>query len=256
MIDFSGIEIKPEEIIFFLKKRMKLKDTCYQLLHQKIINKAIEDNGIVVTSEEIQAEANKLRRQKHLEKASDTFNWLESELISPEDWEAGIHETLASHKLANHLFAKKVEDFFQQNQHNFEKILLYQIIVSSQTLAWEIFYQIEEEEISFYKAAHLYDIDLDRRTQCGYIGKVHRYELKQNIATLVFQATPGTVMTPFLSEQGYQIFLVEEFIPAELTEEIYQILLNQMFQDWLGREIDYMLFNQTEDQKAQYSHSR
>ena len=251
MIKVSGIEIDAEEVVSFLKKRVQLKEVCNKILHQRIINKALEKHQIVVTDEEIQTEANKLRRQRNLEQASDTFAWLDNELISSDDWEAGIYEQLAARKLATHLFSHKVKDFFNQNQHKFEKILLYEIIVPYERLAWEVFYQIEEEEMSFYQAAHLYDIDPDRRIQCGYVGKVHRHDLKPDIATLVFQATPHTVITPIPSEQGYHIFLVEEFIPAELTDEVYNMLLNQMFQDWLARELDYMLFNQFYYQEAQ-----
>jgi len=250
MIKVSGIEINPEEIVSFLKKRVQLREVCHKILHQRIINKALEENQIVVTDEEIQAEANKLRRQRNLEQASDTFAWLDNELITSDDWEAGIYEQLAAHKLATHLFSQKVKDFFNQNQHKFEQILLYELILPYKRLAWEVFYQIEEEEMSFYQAAHLYDIDPDRRIQCGYVGKVHRYDLQPDIATLVFQATPNTVITPFPSEQGYHLFLVEDFIPAELTNELYETLLNQMFQDWLARELDYMLFNQLNYQKT------
>ncbi|NBD18562.1 MAG: peptidylprolyl isomerase [Cyanobacteria bacterium] len=244
MVEFSGQVIETDEVIDFLKKQVKLKDTCIKILHQKIINHALKTYGVQIKPEEVQAQGDRLRRQRHLEQAEDTFAWLAEELITPEDWEAGIYDHLAAHKLSDHLFSQAVKDFFNQNQHNFEKILLYQIIVSDKKLAWEIFYQIEEEEMSFYQAAHLYDIDPERRIQCGYVGKVHRYDLKQNIATLVFQAKQDTVITPFASEQGYHLFLVEEFIPAELTDEIYQMLLNQMFENWLAKELDYMLFNQ------------
>jgi parvulin-like peptidyl-prolyl isomerase len=80
------------------------------------------------------------------------------------------------------------------------------------------------------------------------VGKVYRHDLKPSISSLVFQATPGVVMTPVTTENNYHIFLVEEFIPAQLTDELYQMLLDQMFQDWLARELDYLLFNKVEDQ--------
>lgn len=247
MINFLGQPIENQEIIDFLKKQVHLKEVCQKLLHQKIINKAIKDYNIEITAEEIQTEGDNIRRKRNLEQASDTFAWLEEELISVEDWEAGIYDELAANKLANYLFSGKVEDFFNQNKHQFEQVLLYEIIIPYERLAWEVFYQIEEEEMSFYQAAHLYDIDLDRRIQCGYVGKVHRQELKSSIAALVFQATPGNVLTPIKSDEGYHIFLVEEFIPAELTDEVYQTLLKRMFQDWLAKELDYMLFNKTEN---------
>ncbi|MFB6276496.1 MAG: peptidylprolyl isomerase [Halothece sp.] len=249
IIKFSNQEIATEEIIYFFKKRVQLKEICTNFLHQKIINKAIENYNITITAEEVQAEGDKIRRQKHLEQAEDTFAWLKEELISPEDWEAGIYDDLATKKLATHLFSEAVKAFFEQNQYQFEQVLLYEIKTPYEKIAWEIFYQLEEEELSFYQAAHLYNIDSERRIRCGYVGKVYRSELPPNIGTLVFQTIPGTVTTPIASEEGYHIFLVEEFIPAELTDEIYQKLLHEMFQDWLAKELDYLLFNQTDDSK-------
>jgi parvulin-like peptidyl-prolyl isomerase len=250
MITLSNQNIDTKEIIYSLKKRVELKDICIKILHEKIINEAIVTHKLEISDEEVQNESDKIRRQRNLEKAEDTFAWLAEELITPEDWEAGIYDDLAAQKLAEHLFSKAVQDFFNQNQHQFEQIVLYEIIIPYKKLAWELFYQIEEEEISFYQAAHLYDIDSERRIQCGYVGKVHRHDLKPTLATHVFQATPGTLITPVSSEKGYHIFLVEDFIPAELTDEIYQTLLNQMFQDWLARELDYLMFDQTDEEKA------
>lgn len=245
MITFFDHKIDTSEIIQFLKKNLQLREICKKILHQKIINQAVETHRIEISTEEIQSEGDKIRRQKRLEKAEDTFAWLAEELISPEDWEAGIYDSLAAKKLANHLFSETVKTFFDQNYYQFEQVLLYETIVPDEKLAWEIFYQIEEEEMSFYEAAHLYHRDLECRIQCGYVGKVHRSDLPPSIATFVFQAIPATVMTPISSEQGYHIFLVEEFIPAKLTDEIYQMLLNKMFQNWLSKELDYMLLNQT-----------
>jgi len=247
MINVSGQTIEIEEIVDFLKKRVQLKEICKSILHQKIINHAVETHSIEISANEIQVKGDQIRRERHLEKAEDTFAWLAEELITPEDWEAGIYDDLAAHKVADHLFSKAVKDCFNQNQHQFEQIVLYEIIIPYEKLAWEIFYQIEEEEMSFYQAAHLYDIDPDRRIRCGYVGKVYRYDLKPDIATFVFQAMPGIVMTPFHSEQGYHIFLVEDFISAQLTDDIYQTLLKKMFKDWLDRELDYLLFNKTDD---------
>jgi hypothetical protein len=39
--------------------------------------------------------------------------------------------------------------------------------------------------------------------------------------------------------------MVEEFIPAELTPQRYQELLDSMFKEWLSSEIIYMIHSQT-----------
>jgi len=128
-----------------------------------------------------------------------------------------------------------------ENRLEFEQVSLYQIIVDSEKLAQEIFYQIEEGEISFYEAAHLYDIDIERRKKCGYEGNVDRFNLEPDIAAALFSNAANELIGPIITEQGYHLFIVEEFIPAILTPQRYQEILDNMFQNWLNNELEYML---------------
>ena len=244
MIDFCGIPIEPEEIVDFLKRDMLLKEVCQKIASQKNIEKAAAERDITVTPEEIQTEADSIRHRKHLEKASDTLNWLEEQIVTVEDWEAGIGDRLLAKKLSEHLFEGEVEKYFAQHRLDFEQFILYQIVIPYERLAQEIFYQIEEEEISFYEAAHLYDIDERRRLQCGYQGKVNYRSLKADIAAVVFAASKGEVVGPLSTEQGYHLFMIEEVIPAELTPKKREEILNKLFQDWLEGELTHLLYHQ------------
>lgn len=245
MIDLSKASIEPSEIIGFLKRNINLQEVSEKIFYQKIINQVAEERGVTVTPEEIQAEANRQRREKRLEKASDTLAWLTAQMITPDDWEVGICDRLLAKKLAEYLFSKEVEKVFAQNRLDFDQILLYQIVLSAGELAQELFYQIEEREISFYEAAHLYDVDERRRQQCGYEGKLFRWNLKPDVAAVVFSAKLGEVIGPFKIEQGYHLLMVEEFIPAQLTPQRYQDILDRMFRDWLASELNYRLHSKT-----------
>ncbi len=238
---FGKIFIEEANIEHHLKKTIKLKEIYQQILYQKIIAHAAKERNLIVAPEEIQAEADRQRHEYHLEKATDTLAWLAEQMITADDWEEGIRDRLLADKLATSLFAQGIEAFFIQNKINFEQVLLYQIVVPYEQLAWEIFYQIEEEEMSFYQAAHLYDIDEKRRYSCGYEGHLCRWNLSPDIAALVFGAKPGECLLPFHTELGYHLFMVEEFIASELTPEIYQNILNNMFDEWLERELNYSL---------------
>jgi len=244
MLSLAKLSLQPDELVEFLQKTLRYKEIYQSVLYQKVIDQAAQERNIIVTPEEIQVEADRQRREKRLEKAADTLAWLEDQMITSDDWEVGIYNHLLAQKLAEHLFAKQVEKFFAENQLDFQQILLYQIIVPYNRVAQELFYQIEEEEISFFEAAHLYDIDEKRRYQCGYEGKLYRWDLKPDLAAVVFSAKEGEVIGPLQTEQGYHLLRVEEFIPAELTPERYQKTLNKMFKQWLESELNYMIHNQ------------
>ncbi|WP_446877503.1 peptidylprolyl isomerase [Phormidesmis sp. 146-33] len=199
-----------------------------------------QERGIIITSEEIQAEADRQRRENRLERAIDTLNWLREQLISAEDWETGICNQQLSQKLAESLFHSEAERFFAQNRLDFEQVALYQIIVPYHTLAQELFYQIEEAEISFYEAAHLYDIDEQRRRQCGFEGVLYRGNLQPELAAVVFGANAGEVVRPVQTDRGYHLLMVEEFVSAQLTPETHQEIVQRLFQEWLESELSYL----------------
>ncbi|MBD2740551.1 peptidylprolyl isomerase [Coleofasciculus sp. FACHB-1120] len=246
MNDFSGSSVEVDEIVSFLKKDIQLKEVCQKILYQKIITQAAQERSLTVTPEEIQAEANKLRYAKRLEKAADTLAWLAEQMIASEDWEEGIRDRLISKKLAESLFAKEAEKFFAQNKLNFDQIILYQMILPDERLAQELFYQIEEREISFYEAAHLYDSDERRRYQCGYEGKLYRWSFKPDLSAIIFSAKRKEVFGPISTEQGYHLFMVEEFSPAQFTPQTHQEIMDRMFKEWLASELNYMLHSTTD----------
>jgi parvulin-like peptidyl-prolyl isomerase len=246
MKDFYPSLIEPNEIVELLKHELQLKPFFQKLLQKKVIHKAAQERGLTVTPEEIQAEGDKLRRDKRLEKAADTIAWLANQMISVEDLEVGICNRLLTKKLAECLFSKDVQKVFAQNKLQYDRVIFYQIIVSQQQLAQELFYQIQEGEISFHDAAHLYDIDENRRHLCGCEGKVYRWNLKADIAVAVFSAQPGKVTRPIQTDRGYHLFLVEKFIPAELTAERHEEILQNLFNEWLSNEVNYLLYSQSE----------
>ena len=232
---------EPERIVEFLKREVQIKEVCQKVLCQQVIDRAAQERGITVTPEEIQTEADRQRHQKRLESAAATFAWLQDQLITPDDWEAGIRDSLISQKLATALFADEVGKYFTEHRLDFEQILLYRIVVPYEQLAQEIFYRVEESEISFYEAAHFYDIDERRRLQCGYEGKLYRWSLKPETAAIIFSARAGEIISPFQTDQGYELLMVEEFVSAELTPEISQKITDQLFEEWLESELNYAI---------------
>jgi parvulin-like peptidyl-prolyl isomerase len=244
MVNLENLSISSESIVNFLKQEVQIKEISQRILCQQIVSEAAQERDIIVTSDEIQAEADRQRYQMRLESAAATFAWLNEQLITPEDWEAGIHQKLLAQKLAETLFTGEVERYFAEHRLEFEQVSLYRITVPYEQLSQELFYQIEENEISFYEAAHLYDIDEQRRLQCGYEGRFYRWGLKPELAAAIFGNGIGTLIGPLKNEHGYDLFLAEEFISAELTPTVRQEIIDRLFKEWLTGELNYLIHNQ------------
>ncbi len=243
VIDFQDIQIETKEIVDFLRREMNLKEVCQRIVCEKIIERAAASRSITVTPEEIETEANKIRHAKRLQKASDTIAWLKEQMLSINEWEIAIKNHLLAQKLAHSLFEREAESYFAQNRFNFEQLIVYQITVPYPKLAQEIFYQIEEEEIGFFEAAHLYNNDEQNRYVCGYQGKINRWSCNPDIAAILFRdpIPLGQLLGPIQTEQGYHLFKVEEYIQAELTLERRQEIIDKLFKQWLHNEFNYVL---------------
>ena len=242
MVCFIHVDLPSDEIVGFLKQELRIKPICEKLLRQRIIRQTAIDYEINVTSNEIQQEADDQRRTRRLENATDTYAWLNDQLVSPEDWESGIHNHLLQKKLANYLYKDKVEPYFIEHRLDFEQVLMYRVVVPYEAVAQELFYQIEEGEISFFQAAHLYDIDEKRRLQCGYEGKLQRWTLAPSLAASIFSAKTGEVIGPICLNEQYHLAIVEEFIEPDLTDETCDFILETLFEEWIQSEISRLLY--------------
>lgn len=238
MVELSSVDIEPTEIVNYLGQVLQLREICQKIICQKIINAVAQNQGVIVTPEEVQLEMYHIRSGQPLEEYVETSTWLANELISSEDWEIGVRNRLLAQKLAKAMFSGEVERFFTQHQSDFDQILLYKITVPYERLSQELFYQIEEEEISFYEAAHLYNNDWEYKLHCGYQGIKYRRDLNPDLVETMFNAREGEVIGPIKSaEQAYDLWLVEAQFPAKLTTELHDRIMNQLFQEWLENQL-------------------
>jgi parvulin-like peptidyl-prolyl isomerase len=238
MSSLSKLYVTPDEILRFLRKTLRLQETHYEILCQKIIDQVAKERKIIVSPEEVQSDINQMFAQMHLEQASDILRWMKDELINIDDLEAGINDRLLRQRLAGSLFSEAAEQFFYEHQTEFDQVVLYQTIVPYERVVDDIIYQIREQQLSFYEVAHLYDVDERRRRQCGYEGVFYRSDLDSEIAEAAFAASIHEIVGPLRTERGYHLLLVEELIPAELTAQKRQEIIHRMFQEWLSEELD------------------
>ena len=245
MSNSSKLYVTPDEILRFLRKTLRLKGTHDEILCQKIIDLVAQDKRIFVDPEEIQTNIKQMfieqdleqGLEQGLEQASDSLLWLNKHLVSIDDLEAGIYDRLLRQKLADYLFFDPTEKYFYEHQADFDQVLLYQIIVPHERVIDEIVYLIKLQELSFYEAAHLYDLDERRRHQCGYEGIFYRSDSYSNIFEVAFAAPPHEIIGPIRTKNGYHLLWVEEFIPAELTTQRRQEIIDRMFEKWLSDEL-------------------
>jgi parvulin-like peptidyl-prolyl isomerase len=230
-------DIKEKDLIYEAKIAGKISGLVQNIRRRKIIATQIKKAEIEPTSAELQQAADRFRIINKLETTEATKKWLEDGDFSLDDFEYIVTQDLLAQKLAEHLFGDRVEQFFHQNLLDYSGAILYEVILEDRELAMEIFYSLQEGDLSFADVAHQYIDVLELRRRGGYVGKVSRKQLHPEISAAVFAAKPPQLIKPITTAVGVHLIQVEEIITPNLDERLYQQILAEMFDRWLDHKI-------------------
>lgn len=228
--------IPTHQIVELLQERLDYRRICENWIQVQILRSAALEHGIRVSEEDIQAEGDRQRLERRLERSSDTLAWLQAEQVTPEQWERGITDQLLRSLMAEHLFAGDVERIFAENQLNYDRRAVYRLDILERTFAQELFYQIESGEISFFEAVYAYGQSGESRDRCGFEGLRHRWEFVNSQAQVIFEAQEHQVLPPIETDTGFVLFWVGRIVPAVMTPEIRTQILTELLDHWLAEE--------------------
>ncbi|MCG9890952.1 MAG: peptidylprolyl isomerase [Thermosynechococcaceae cyanobacterium MS004] len=239
--------IASDEILQQLKITCQLPTVVQAVLERRIIVQAAHAAKISVEPAELQQAADSFRLKYNLSSAKETLTWLQKNMLSIDDLEALVNHTILSTKLANHLFQDKVELYFAERQVDYTQAALYEIVLSNQDLAIELFYAIQEQEITFTEVARQYPQDPEHLRRGGYCGLLARKDMKPEISAAVFAATPPQVLKPIPIGKQVHLIWVEEIISSILDDTLSQKIVSELFADWLHQQTKSLDFYQILD---------
>ncbi|MGB3637834.1 MAG: peptidylprolyl isomerase [Rivularia sp. (in: cyanobacteria)] len=246
------LTISTLDIIHKLKRTCEIPDIVEAIASEKIITEAAEKAGIELTEAELQQEGDKFRLEKKLATAKDTWAWLDKHHLSIKDFEELVYNSLISKKLANHLFAPQVEKFFYENRLNYEAAVTYQVIFEDRDLALELFYAMEEGEITFPEIARMCIEEPELRRTYGYQGVQYRRDFRPEIAAAVFASSPPGILKPITTPKAVYLIWLEDIIHPELDEKLREKIISDLFDAWLKKKVSALEINiQQEMDKVQ-----
>jgi len=234
----QAITITSEDILYQVKLYCQIPSIIDEIITRKIVESAAAKSDIKVEIEELQKAADQFRLINKLRSADETRTWLQKYSLSLDDFEEFICTNLIAEKLISHLFGDKVEPYFFEHQLNYAGVVMYEVVLEDEDLAMELFYGIQEGEVSFHEVARQYIQDKELFRSGGYRGIVHRKELKPEISAAVFAAAPPQVLKPIVTAKGIHLILVEEIIQPQLDNVLRQKIGSDLFYAWLKQQIE------------------
>jgi parvulin-like peptidyl-prolyl isomerase len=102
----------------------------------------------------------------------------------------------------------------------------------------ELFYALQEQEITFAEIAQRYAQDPEMRRKGGYRGLVTRNDLKPELSAAVFAARPPQILKPL--KVGKQVYLVwiESILSPTLDETLRSQIQAALFAGWLKQQVE------------------
>jgi parvulin-like peptidyl-prolyl isomerase len=229
--------ISDRDLLYEAKLGGKIPELMQGILRRKVIDSHIQKAGIELTIADLQAAADKFRIVNQLESAEATKQWLAQRFLSLDDFEDLVTQNTISNKLAEHLFSDRVEQVFYQNILDYSFAIVYEVILEDYDLAMEIYYSLQEGDISFTDVAHQYIPIPELRRRGGYVGKVGRKQLRPELSSVIFAATPPQLLKPIVTAVGIHLIQVEEIVETQLDEGLRQKILGDLFEQWLAEKI-------------------
>jgi parvulin-like peptidyl-prolyl isomerase len=239
----QAITITSQDILQQVKLSCQIPSIVEGIVTRKIIASAAAEAGIKVETEELQKAADQFRLINKLRSADETREWLQKYSLSLDDFEEFVYTNFITEKLIIYLFANKVEPYFFEHQLDYAGVVMYEVVLDDEDLAMELFYGIQEGEISFPEVAHQYIQDTELRRCGGYRGILRRKELKPEISAAVFAAKPPQLLKPIVTSSGVHLLLVEELIQSQLDDKLRSQIMSGLFSEWLKEQTDQVKFN-------------
>ncbi len=158
-----------------------------------------------------------------------------------------VHQKLVG---APKIEVSEMEKYYQDHQAEFvvdDRVHVLEILVSKQEVASELRRKLRPRDFgTFRRVAKEYSEGLTA-ARAGDLGIFEPGELPEEFEKAIFRLKPGQVSPVFRSENGYHIFMVEEFIPKhtqafhEVQKDIYEKMLAQYERMQLDKYVEELL---------------
>ncbi len=230
-------EVTADEFVKLLKFSDRYHGLVEDMVADKLTVAAAKRHGIKVTADEVQERFDEMRRIAGLHRAADTNRFLDEMGLAMDDFEQYVIDSLHAEKmLAEITDDKAIEDYFNLHSPKFDTVELSHIVADAEGKARELLIQLGEEPESFADLAKEHSVDDYTSSKGGFIGKVMRGELPDEVEARVFNAAPGALLGPFASEGElvFDIYKVERKNTAKLDEETAKAIRKLLREQWLA----------------------
>ncbi len=133
-------------------------------------------------------------------------------------------------------WSNKVGSYYLTRKVQLDRVICSIIQVADGTIAQELYFRICSEPKIFSKLALNYSQGAES-FDGGKVGPIQISRLHPTISTQLLLLKPGEISPLFVIDNFYIFVRLEQVVPAQFDDELRQILLDELFEQWLQSKI-------------------
>ncbi|WP_446684054.1 peptidylprolyl isomerase [Cyanobacterium sp. HL-69] len=162
--------------------------------------------------------------------------WLERNYLTFEQLEKRILRGIKLDKFKEKTFAPQLESYYLRRKRELDKVIYSLIRTKNVGQAQELFFRIQDDGQDFAVLAKEFSQGSEAETG-GIVGPVELTTPHPQIAQLLMTAQQGKVLAPVRIGEWVVILRLERYIPAQLDMNVARRLMEELFNNWLNKEI-------------------
>jgi parvulin-like peptidyl-prolyl isomerase len=210
----------------------------YQLLprfiKEVVIDGAIAD--IPLTETESQAAIESFCQSQQITSPETQQAWLTHFRMTPAQFEQQAIRLLKLEHFKQKQWGSKVEPLFLAQKQQFDQVAYSLLRTEHAEVAQELFFRLQDGEQTFAELVAEYSKGPEAQTG-GLIGPIKVARIHPTLAQLLTQSRPGQLCPPTKIDQWFVIARLEQYLPAALTAELRQQLVEHQFQEWIQEQL-------------------
>lgn len=237
LVRVNTITLRIEQAIAYLDFIWNESRILNRLIDMCLVQEVLDKDPIELSDAELQQAMDGFRRAHKLYTAEDTYRWMEWHGMAHEQFERYVSDEARVAKLRDRITAHRVEDYFAAHRADFDTACIAEITFPDEESAYQAYEQIRSGIMDFYAAAQ--DRFLTATEHAGQprgelFTVIQHGQASQELGAGVFAASPGAVLEPVRTEDGYALIHILSLTPASLNERTRSTIKKILFDEWLA----------------------
>jgi len=187
-----------------------------------------------VSPEEVQGESDRTRFALGLSEPEDTKHWLKRQHLTTENFAAACAHAVLRNKVRAGISQQSLERYYAENDDQFTEVDLYVIRQKSAKKLHQLAEQLRAGKANFHLEAINQSEDPETALHGGYLGRMRKDEVPEELAVAIFSVDPGDIIGPIADQDGSILILVKgwRLLPLDqVLDELRDIVFGELISD-------------------------